>query len=162
MPKVHHVKARKDYPEEGIEKGDDYYWWSFRFGPKVRSKTAPKRSQLTGSSFLSQLYDLEDGIETRMRGVDASDLEMEIGSLVDDLQTLADECQDSLDNMPEQFQEAESGLLLQERIEGVEGWVSDLESIDTDYDWDHMSPNDILEHADTIIQEIHDTNPGLG
>ena len=33
MPRVHFVKkARKDYPSTGIQKGDSYYWWQFRYG----------------------------------------------------------------------------------------------------------------------------------
>lgn len=42
MPKVQHVKARKDYPESGIKKGDMYYTASVMTGPRssrtIRSK----------------------------------------------------------------------------------------------------------------------------
>ena len=38
MPKLNYVKkARKDYPESEIQKGDSYYWWQFNYGPKNKS-----------------------------------------------------------------------------------------------------------------------------
>ena len=53
MPKVHHVKAAKDYPEIGVQKGEMYYHWTFKNqrgpGTKVKSKTRPRASQLTRS-----------------------------------------------------------------------------------------------------------------
>ena len=50
MPRVYTVNAaRKDYPDDGISKGDTYYYWKFNYGSKVKSKTYPKRSQLTRS-----------------------------------------------------------------------------------------------------------------
>ena len=32
MPKIKKVVARKDYPKEGIKKGDEYYFTSIRTG----------------------------------------------------------------------------------------------------------------------------------
>ena len=63
MPRVHTVNAaRKDYPDDGISKGDKYYHWKFPYGSKIRSLTYPKRSQLTKSPYKSQGYDIEDSI----------------------------------------------------------------------------------------------------
>lgn len=136
MPKVHHVKrARKDNPV--AKKGEPYYWWQFAFGPKQYSKTPPKRSQLTQSSFLSQLYDLQDGMQERLQNVSLDTIQDVVTDLVDELQAMLDECQDSLDNMPEHLQEASSsGELLQERIDNLESWITDLENIDLEPDED--------------------------
>ncbi len=30
MPRVHHLKARKDYPDIGVTKGEMYYKWSIK------------------------------------------------------------------------------------------------------------------------------------
>lgn len=49
MPRVHHVKALKDYPEAGIKKGDMYCHWAFFRGPKQLSKIPPRRSQITAA-----------------------------------------------------------------------------------------------------------------
>lgn len=93
MARVHTVKkARKDYPQFGIKKGDAYYWWAFRFGPTIKSKTYPKRSQLTQSSFLSQLYDLQD----RQQSMPYEDLaDGDLDDFASEVETLRDECQDS-------------------------------------------------------------------
>src|SRR6266446_4284886 len=65
MPKVHFVKkAQKDHPDVGIKKGESYYWWAMKTGPRSgitrKSKTPPKRSQLTSSDYFSRLWDLQD------------------------------------------------------------------------------------------------------
>ncbi len=162
MAKVNKVqKARKDYPEQGIKKGDTYYWWQFRFGGLHRSKTPPKRSQLTQSSFMSQLYELEDELSNRFNGLETSDdIQGEIDNLVSDLDNLIDETQGSLDNMPQQLQDGDTGQMLQERIDGLESWKSDLESIDTDID-EELSAEEKVERAQEIIEEISGTSAGL-
>jgi len=155
-------KARKDYPDNNIKKGDSYYWWSFRFGEKYKSKTAPSRSQLTQSSFLATLYDLEDGMSTRFIGAISEDLPSSVEELISEIEQLKDECQDSLDNMPDHLQDSsESGMLLQERIDGLESWSSDLENIDVEF-----SEEDYREQAETEIlteeeKEDLDARPAL-
>lgn len=172
MPRVKHIKkARKDYPNFGIQKGDSYYMWSFNFGPTHKSKTYPKRSQLTQSDFLSQLYDLEDGIDARFSDFLgdtktpvsdlASSIQEEIGSLVSDIQGLLDETQEKFDNMPEQLQESsDSGQTLQERIDGLESWIFDLEAIALDSDED-PSDDDKEGRIEKIIEEIIQTSSEL-
>lgn len=125
MPKVHTVqKARKDHPPD-IKKGDTYYHWKFRYGGLWRSKTYPKPWQLTQSPFLQQLYQLQE------YQFDPEDLEASRDDLVNQIQELLDECQESLDNMPKHLQDSSSsGELLQERIDGLESWISDLENVD--------------------------------
>ena len=160
MPKVHHDrKARKSYSNEGIEKGASYYWWQFAFGAKMRSKVAPKRSQLTQSGFLSNLYDLQDGLNNRFTDIDA--IEDDKQALIDELQQMQDECQDSLDNMPEHLQESStSGELLTERIEALTEWIDELEGIDTDIDEDLKGTNR-EERYQEIINEILETDSHL-
>jgi hypothetical protein len=144
MPKVTEVKkARKDYPNFGIKKGDTYYHWSFKMGPKMMSKTYPKRSQLTRSDFLSQLYDLEDEIGSRFEGIDnPDDISGVLDDLKSDIESLRDSEQDKLDSLPEQFQEAGPGEIINERIEALENWISELEGIDI------PSEDDVLEELD--------------
>ena len=157
MPRLHHVqKARKSYPDDNINAGDSYYWWQFAFGPKMKSKTKPRRSQLTQSGFLSNLYDLQDGLANRFTDIDAIDDDKQ--TLIDELEQMKDECQDSLDNMPEHLQEASpAGELLTERIDGLEEWVSELESIDAEIDED-LKGEDREERYQEIINEIHETD----
>ena len=155
--RVYHVKkARKDNP--AVKKGESYYWWKFAFGPKKYSKTYPKRSQLTQSYFKSWLWDFEDSFEDRFAKVESSD---DLGSILEEvkyeLTIMRDEVQANLDNMPLHLQDtSESGMLMQERIDGFDEWLDILNYINLpdDEDWD--------DEKDDVIQEIFDSNPGIG
>ena len=152
MPRVHFVKkARKDYPEAGIKKGESYYWWKFRYGGLHRSKTKPKPSQLTQSDFLSQVYEIEE----RIQEIDIDDdFQAEIDDIVSELEMLRDETEDKLNNMPEQLQDtSEAGILLQDRIDALDDWISDLESVDISIDED-LSEEELQDRVDEILEEI--------
>ena len=134
MTKANFVKkARKDYPDAGIKAGESYYWWKFNFQKHIyRSKTAPTRQQLTTSDFLSQVYDIEDHIGNLST---EDDLASEVESITTEIEELSSETEDRLNNMPDQLQEgSSSGQLLQERIDSLSEFQSDLEGIDTDVD----------------------------
>lgn len=150
MPRVHFVKkARKADPRYDINVGDSYYHWSFRYGGMQKSKTPPKRSQLTQSSFLSQLYDLQD------QGIDREDLESSRDDLVSSLEDLKSECEESLENIPEQLRDAPAGETLQERIDSLESWISDLEYVDLEIDEDELK----AEVADELgVDEFDEKN----
>ncbi len=172
-------KARKDYPEAGIKKDESYFWWKFQYGSKMRSKIRPKQSQLTQSEFLSRYYSIQESIEGFTVESVQSDTEFMIGELED----MRDECQEKLDNMPDHLRDcSSSGETLSERIDGFEGWISELENID----WDRLNDNELeeavqeehgeegdakekaewleekrLEVFELIIDEITDNDPGL-
>ena len=55
-----------------------------------------------------------------------------ISDIITAIEEIRDYTQDSLDNMPESLQEGDIGQMLQERIDCLEGVISDLESIDVD------------------------------
>lgn len=125
MPKVTFVKsARKANPRYGIEVGDSYYHWSFmvggRGGPKICSKTYPKRSQLTNSDFLKQQYDLEDRIAEAKTPEDFREIAA-------DITTLGEEQGEKYDNMPDGLREGPTGELLDERRQGCEDWAQAVE-----------------------------------
>lgn len=116
-----------------IAKGESYYWWQFMHGGKHLSKTPPKRSQLTQSGFLSSLYDLEDSI-----GEFTCDNKEDFDSFKEDIlsqiEEMKDQCEESLNNMPDSLQSSPTGELLQERIDNLDSWHSEIESIECDYD----------------------------
>jgi hypothetical protein len=131
MARVTHVKhANKDYPNNGIVKGQEYWWTKHAYGPKLFFTSPPKQSQLTQSEFLSQAYDLEE----RIGSLDAKDFETledlksEVESIVDDIRALGEEQQEHHDNMPEGLQDGDIGQLLEQRSESMEDWASSLES----------------------------------
>jgi hypothetical protein len=154
-------KARKDNKTEGIKKGESYYWWQFAFSPKQFSKTPPTRSQLTRSAFNSTLFAIEDGMGERFKDLTTSEaIQNALDELKLEIEELRDETQGSLDNMPQQLQDADSGQLLQERIDGLESWISELDSIDTDID-EELTEEEKKTRAEEIIEEIQNTSAGL-
>ena len=160
MPRVEKRKARTDIFERGVkvlssktksgfrrdksqpnpegdtklvEKGQEYYTWSFRFGGTHISLTPPKQSQLTQSPFLSQLYDIQDRLGD-ISGDSPEDLQAERDSIKEDLESLRDETQGSLDNMPEGLQQGDTGQLLEERVNALDSAIDELDGIDLDYE----------------------------
>jgi uncharacterized protein YukE len=131
MPRVHHRKARKDYPDHNIKRGDMYYTWSLKTGPRssrtYRQLSPPRRSQLTTSDFLSQLYDLEDRL-LKLSGDTILDVTSEVEDIAGEIRQLGEEQQEKVDNMPDGLQQGDTGQMIQERAEACEQWASDLEN----------------------------------
>lgn len=153
MPRVNLVKhAARDYPEHGIQKGESYYWWKFRYGGKHMSKTFPKQSQLTQSSYLSSIYEL------REREFDGGfdDAESFLDEIKGDLEQIRDDCQGNLDNMPEGLQQGSTGELLQERIDKCDEVINELESVSIDEpdegeEWDRDA---FVDEIESILSEL--------
>ena len=146
MPRVHVVKARKDYPDQGIKKGDTYYHWTFRNrfgkGTLVRSKERPKPSQLTRSEYLSRVYSLQEQYDSAPD--DTESLEGIRDEILHELEDIQRELEEKLENMPEGLREnSDSGQLLQERLDNLDNAISELEDID--FDWDEESVRDAVK-----------------
>lgn len=144
MPIIHTVKARKDYPAEGITKGDTYFKWTTRvtagksYIKRVhRSMVRPRPSQLTSSEFLSQAHQLNERIEDFADPAAPDDF---LDELKGDAESLRDETQEKLDNLPENLQGAPTGELLQERIDALESFISELEGLDVPEDDEPEEP----------------------
>lgn len=149
MARVHHRKAAKDYPDHGIAKGDLYYYTKIKTGPRssrvLRSKEPFKRSQLTTSEFLSQLYDLEDSLAALTDIGEARDL-------AESLRELGQEQQDKLDNMPEGLQESETGELLRTRAEGCEAAAESIDEIVDEWETAHDDYQTALAEWDEAVE----------
>ena len=148
MPRVTSHIARKDYPESGIKKGGKYYTWGFAFGPTCKSLTYPTRQQLTCSEFMQAVFDIDDSLSS-INCID--DLESEINTAVDELQSLADEQEEKRSNMPEGLQDAEVGQLLEERADQLREWADGLDSIDCYFDEEGET-----EEAEAVARESLD------
>jgi hypothetical protein len=157
MPRVNTVEhARKDYPEAGIKKGDKYYWWKFRYGGKHMSTTPPKASQLTQSSFLSQLYEIQERLQS-LEATDAESLKYEVDEIACELRNLSEECENNRSNMPDGLQEGEVGQMLESRAEACSSAADELEGIDFDIDEEAL----IEEAKEELAQEYEDENKFL-
>lgn len=153
MPKLNHVaKARKDNPV--VKKGEPYYWWKFAFGAKQFSKNRPARSRLTQSEFFGQIWSLEDSFPD---GIDTTDgLKSAFDEFIGDLTTIMEETEEKKENMPESLQESPTGELLTERYEALEGWIGEIECLETDFDPDDFDPGEDSEEqfCESVYEEF--------
>ena len=102
---------------------------------------------MTQSAFLSQLYAIEEDIMVMSTIVD-------IESIIEEIRNLRDECEYSLENMPEHLQEtSESGQLLQQRMDDLDSWLEELVSIDLEVD-DELGDTEKDNRIEEIIAEI--------
>lgn len=126
MARVHHRKAAKDYPAQGIAKGDMYYYAKIKTGPRssreLRSKTPFKRSQLTVSEFKATLFDIEDDLAA-ITSID------DIPDIAERLRSLAQDQEERLENMPEGLREGDTGQMLTERKDACETAADELDDI---------------------------------
>jgi len=57
---VYTKKASRDYPKEGIKKGDTYYTWQVSGKENRKSKEYPRKSEHTNSSVLRLVFLVEE------------------------------------------------------------------------------------------------------
>jgi hypothetical protein len=133
LSKTDRTIPRDDADTIFIEKGESYYWWQFQNSPKQYSKTPPRASELTQSAYYSTLYSIVEQIED-FSADSAEELSDFAESIKTELEDLRDTTQESLDNMPENLQYSPTAELLQERVDSLESGISEIESIDFDYE----------------------------
>jgi hypothetical protein len=151
VARAHFVqKARKDNKEEGIKKGDSYYWWKFRYGGKCYSKTPPKASQLTQSAHLGLIFGIQERLEALSSETPWDDVKGEVESAIEELRQEAEECDEKRNNMPEALQDSETGDLLEQRRESCETASDELEGIDLEV----AEP----EERESALEEIQGVN----
>ena len=126
-----------------INRGESYWTWSFMYGGTYYSKTQPKPSQLTSSEFLSTVYGIQEEID-EWNPSDVTDVEEFVDDIKNRLEELRDETQDKLDNMPYQLQDADTGQLLQERIEALENALNEFECLD-ELEYEEPTDEDVKE-----------------
>lgn len=127
MPRVKYQKARKDYPDQGIKKGDMYYYTKRKTGPRsslvMRSLKPFKASQLTGSPFMAGWYAASEAWGES--GKEPQD----IRDAAEAIRDLGSEAQESFDNMPEGLQQGETGERLENRASEAESRADELEQL---------------------------------
>ncbi len=126
MPRVTQRKARKDYPNQGIKKGDTYYYTSLKThgGGIVKRSLKPfKPSQLTNSPYKSGYLAAQESWEDGDKNGEA------MRSVAEALREIGSECQDNFDNMPEGLQQGDTGQMLENRASECEGKADDLDGL---------------------------------
>ncbi len=139
MARLNHVKKARggEKPKKcyrcqtPIKAGDEYYWFANRMGRMSVRKDycknhRPRASEMTTSDKLSQLYaaqeEFGDGnFET------LEDMAEALRSAASVAESVKDEYQDGLDNMPDGLRDADPNGV-QDKIDSCETWASELES----------------------------------
>ncbi len=146
MAKVIKHIARKDYPEQGIKKGDVYFQWQLYNCKVQRSLTSPSRQQLTNSGFLQSAYTIEDNLNSLDSSESLDVLKEQVESYTEEIEELMSEAQDSLSNLPEQFQDSS---MLNDRISSLEEWMDNLQSA-----IDNACSDTNEDEIDGLLEEI--------
>lgn len=159
MARLHHRKARKDYPDQGIKRGDMYYYAKIKTGPyssrTIRSLTKPRPSQLTVSEWNGWLGDLQ---QIEFPAVDNIEGLTEIG---ENIREFGEEQREKFDNMPEGLQQGSTGELLEERASGCEEWADAIDEAISEYESesqeiDDMDADDLELDDDEDIEAARD------
>lgn len=163
-------KARKAVPSAGIEVGDSYYWWKFRHGGKHYSKTAPRPSQLTNSDKLSRARACAEALEDIevTEGMTLDELRDSVNEIASQIEEVAQEYRDSVDNMPEGLQQGSVAEECNEKADELENWQQEVESCldsldeaperddyeaeETDEDEDEDAEEEVREKAEEDYQ----------
>lgn len=151
-------KANKEYKcslcGKIINKGEQYIKHSMNFGPtKVRCIDHPfKRADLTSSEYLQTIYSLQD--DTSFEATCSEDLEQLRDDMINEIESLKDETESRLYNMPDSLQESPTGELLQERISSMEDALSDLESLEIPDREDYETDDEYEEACQEAANEI--------
>lgn len=145
MPRVHTQTAAKDYPAQGIKKGQTYYWWKFRYQGKQRSVTPPTRQQLTQSEYFQGGFDLEDEYESSVAcAAYQADVVQALEQARDGFESLAEEQRDKMANMEAaNITGGFSYELLEERAEACEEQMGNLEALQNEVE--ALDEDDVTE-----------------
>lgn len=114
-----------------IDAGESYKYVSFRIGRMSTTRFFcaahdPKRSELTMSDKLSQLYCAQEGFQDEAcKATCVEDVAAAVRSVAEVARDVAQEYRDSMENMPEGLRES-SGI--EEKAEQCDNWEQELES----------------------------------
>lgn len=130
MAKIAKIKARKEYKcskcGEVINIGDLYVKATpYRQNPIIRcTKCGIKAYEISGSSYVQELGAIVEDWRDNFNIYDGT--ADEIATVLEEIR---DQQQESLDNMPENFQYGDTGTMLQERIDCLESVIDELNNI---------------------------------
>lgn len=142
-------RAAKNYPAQGIKKGDEYYSWKFYRGRKIISKTPPKQSQLTQRADYSALREAQEAAdEIEWEAGRRERMIEQVSDVISQLEAARDASQEKYDNMPEQWQGADMGQNAENFCSECDEAISELESIKSQLEDEEEEFNDIGNPTD--------------
>lgn len=171
MPKVHHVRrARKARPEAGIEKGDEYWYWTLYRQGTTYSKTPPRRSQLT-TSYMSEAYAAIEALEDLLEEWKLEDFKEDPQGATETLQSAKEEAEEAIEAVRAQYEESadaieiegspikEACLEKKEALEALLGALGDLDLSDYLLDkedfLEYETEDEVEEKWADALEDIH-------
>ena len=154
--------ARKDYPNQKIAKGDTYWYVQIKTGPRssrvMRQKEPFRRSQLTSSDYLQQLYAWEDS-KGALAEMDSAQ------EFSDTIRALGEEQGEKFDNMPEGLQQGDTGQTLESRRDACESAAEEIDGIISEWEDAKSTWETEIEEYKTALaaykkQEDENDKPG--
>jgi hypothetical protein len=186
--RVNYVKsARKAKAErhcekcgKAIEPGMAYKFVEPRYGPqRNRCADCPgwRPSELTGAK-IATAYAAQETAEDGLGAIapedytgDEADLEAAAEGVIEDIKALldeaadgAEECQsdydDGLSEMPDGLRDSDTGMAVQEKMDALEQWASDLRDFSPDA-FDPEAGETFAEWLEGVVGEAQDLISGL-
>lgn len=170
MARIHHAKKstrgqviKCKHCQREIRPGENYKYYTRRFsriGKGVRynhCSACPVRPTDLSSSPMAELTEAQ---QTAQAAIDSASNGPELQSAIEDLKSVAEDikqrAEDSLENMPEGLREnSDSGQQLQERIDALDSYISELDNISID---ESLELRDAPEEEGEESEEIESSN----
>ncbi len=103
-------------------------------------------SHLTANPRLADLYSAQESISAALTEGIHADILIALRDAITTAEDTRDSYQESLDNMPEPLQAGPTGQEIQEKIDAIESWISELENAESNLEG--LDPADINENTD--------------
>ena len=126
MARIYHRKARKDYPDQKIKKGDMYYYTSIKTGPRssrvIRQIDRIRPSQMTSSEFKGGWYATQENFPDSPSAED-------ITAAAETIRELGEQASENFENMPDGLQQGDTGQMLENRYSEAENISDQLDEL---------------------------------
>ena len=129
---IHFVKkARKDYPEFNIFKGDEYCYCRPKRGGKRRFKTEDEAKLWIKSYAEGFMGEQASNVKEWRSRIEEISCEEEKDDLIQEIQDFLDEKESRLDNIPDQLKESH---ILNDHITELQELLQEIEDIEISED----------------------------
>ncbi len=107
--RIYYGRATKDFPEDGIKKGQLHFWWTMN-SMMIRSQRPPRSSQITTSNIVGEIREarevLEDIIDDLMIGGDTQGIDNSVFDVAERVQNISTLCASTSSDIKELFSQA--------------------------------------------------------
>lgn len=163
MPKVFTKVARKEYKcsltGKTIKPGDTYYEFSPYKQSARKCSRYPRQSELTQGK-MSGAYRVQEIMEDyKLEGSEIpanmlQEAKEDCSSWADEIREVANEYEESLNNMPDSLQQSSKGEEIQEKIDALNEWADEVENcLETVDEYEEPEQDEEIEKSDNLTHE---------